>query len=130
MVVQAKVGLALLGLGLFGLWYVNKKDKEQGAAEDTVDTDFEEVPGAGSSLLSSGSTLLPKSNLQNTNTKSAQADATNSLSQTYLSEPKSNLVVTDYKPKPPQKPYPDCSIISGIRLNVNRQGISGVPVLL
>jgi hypothetical protein len=125
MVLQSKIGLALLALGIGGLWYYSRKNDE---GQETIDTSFEELQN--SLLPQNSSVKVQTSNLvakpaSNVNTASLKADSTNSLSQPFTEESKSNQIETGttYRPK---QIYPDCSRINGFEKSFSCE----LPVLL
>lgn len=112
MILQSKIGLALLGIGLGGLWWLNRK-KTDDQESAIIDTEFEEIPD---SQLLDGSTfnkpvpmsaqVLPKSVM------AVATDSTNSLNQPFTEVEKQNLV-NSRTPKYVPKQGPDCSVING-----------------
>ncbi len=118
MVLQAKIGLALLSIGAAGLWYYSKKEE----SPETIDTDYQDL----SSSLASGKTVLslPKSTA---NTTSLKADATNSLSTSFIESPKTNIIESAL-PIFPRRREIDCEGIGCINQQIS--GIGNLPVML
>jgi hypothetical protein len=126
MILQSKIGLALLGIGLGGLWWLNRK-KTDDQESAIIDTEFEEIPD---SQLLDGSTfnkpvpmsvqVLPKSVM------AVATDGTNSLNQPFTDVEKQNLV-NSRTPKYVPKQGPDCSIINGFG---SPQRLNQVPVFI